>query len=65
MNGVICYYIVIIGGLIMLYLYKVNYFIELIILKVNDFENFVNFYSDIIGLIVIDKFSIRVLLGVN
>lgn len=55
MNGVICYYIVIIGGLTMSYPYKANHSIESITLKVNDLENLVNFYSDIIGLTVIDK----------
>ncbi len=49
MNGVICYYIVIIGGLTMSYPYKANHSIESITLKVNDLENLVNFYSDIIG----------------
>ncbi len=65
MNGVICYYIVIIGGLTMSYPYKANHSIESITLKVNELENLVNFYSDIIGLTVIDKSSTRALLGVN
>lgn len=62
MNGVTCYYIVIIGGLTMPYPYKANHSIESITLKVNDLENLVNFYSDIIGLTVIDKSSTRALL---
>ncbi|MCC9700661.1 VOC family protein, partial [Streptococcus agalactiae] len=47
------------------YPYKANHSIESITLKVNDLENLVNFYSDIIGLTVIDKSSTRALLGVN